>query len=76
MIRLLLLTIPALSIFVGFAMPFFVEGISGFVIAVILIVFGSLVFWLCEIRTKHSLDEETEFNKFLKSDGDDLIERK
>jgi len=73
--RLLLLTISALLIFIGFCIPFMIEGIYGVIMAIVMIIFGSASLWVFEVKTRKSLEKETTFNKILKADGDNFIER-
>ena len=68
--------ISALVIFIGFAMPFEIGGKYGFIVAFVAIIFGAMLFWIVEKRTKHSLDKATPLNKILKAEGDNLIKRK
>jgi len=69
MIRIILLSIPCAIIFAGFATPFVVEGTLGLVMTSVLILFGAVLFWFIEIKTKKSLEEDTLLNKVLNTDA-------
>lgn len=73
--RFILLTLSAATIFVGFGLPFIVDGRLGLVAGGLVVLFGAGVFWLFEMRTKASLEQDSAFNRLLKSDGENLIER-
>lgn len=75
MMRLILLTLSALPIFVGFGLPFMLDGHLGLLAGGLVVLFGAGTFWLVEMKTKRSLEQDTAFNRFLKSDGENLIER-
>ena len=75
MARLMTLTLSTLAIFVGFGLPFVVDGYIGFIVGGLVVLFGSGLFWLFEVKTQKSLEKETSFNNLLKADGDNLIER-
>jgi len=76
MVRLLLLTISCIIIFVGFALPFVMESNTGLIVACMLIILGSVLLWYFEFKSKKSLEEETTLSKILKTDGENIIERK
>jgi len=76
MIRLLLLTISCSIVFIGFEIPFVIEGILGISLAMLLILFGSVVVWIFEFKTKKSLEKNSTLNQILKADGERMIERK
>ncbi len=76
MIRLLLLTISCLIVFIGFSVPFLIEGILGILLAIAFIFFGSLLVWIFEFKTTKSLEKNSTLNRILKSDGENIIERK
>ena len=57
-------------------MPFLVHGASGLVIAGILIFSGTAALWFVEIKSRQALNEDSAFNHILKSEGENLIERK
>lgn len=69
MVRIFLLVIPFAIIFAGFAAPFLVEGAPGLVLAPILILTGSILLCLIEIKTKKSLQRDTLLNRLLNTDA-------
>jgi hypothetical protein len=75
MARLTVLTLSALVIFVGFGLPFMVVGYIGIFFGGLVVLLGVWLLWLCETKTKKSLEEETPLNNFLKADGKNLVER-
>ena len=75
MMRLILLTLPAATILVGFGLPFLLDGHLGLLAGGSVVLFGAGTFWLVEMKTNKSLEKDTAFNRFLKSDGENLIER-
>ena len=76
MIRLLLLSVAGAIVAVGFCVPFARPDIVGIIVAIALVLTGALLFWWIEAATKRSLDEDSGWNRFLKADGDTLLERK
>jgi len=71
MLRLVALIIPALIVMVGFAIPFFVIGIAGYVLAVIVVGIGGAILWWIEKKTASSLNNDTVLNNIINADTDD-----
>lgn len=69
MIRILLLVFPCAIVFAGFAMPFFVEGVTGLIGAIFMVLTGSILLWIIEIRTRASPDKNSLLNKILNTDA-------
>ncbi|MCP4432244.1 MAG: hypothetical protein GY806_14810 [Gammaproteobacteria bacterium] len=69
MIRIVLLSIPCAIIFLGFALPFVVEGTPGLIVALVVILAGTVLLWFIEIKSKKSLEKDTLLNKILNTDA-------
>ena len=65
MLRLLLLSASAIVILAGFSAPFAVEGATGYLLAVMLILIGSAALWYLERKTVSHLDKEGLLNDIL-----------
>lgn len=75
MTRLTILTLSALVIFVGFGLPFVVDGYAGILVGGFVVLFGAGLLWLFEVKTQKSLEKETSLNNLLKAESENLIER-
>lgn len=73
--RLLSLTAAGIVIFAGFGIPVLVPGIRGVALGLGVAAIGALLFWFTEKRTRDALDADSGWNRMLKADGDDLVER-
>jgi len=72
MLRLILISVSAIVIMVGFAIPFFVDGVAGYLLATFFILIASILLWFVENKTTHHLDKDSPLNKILNSkDGPD-----
>ena len=76
MIRLLILAACGSIVFVGFMIPYVLDGKRGVVIGAAVVIIGAALFWILEKRSRHSLESESELNRVLKADGENLVERK
>ena len=74
--RLILITLSASIIFIGFGLPFIFRDLIGFVLAIVFIIIGATLFWFFEGKTKHSLETNSALNKMLKAYGENLITQK
>lgn len=75
MIRLVALSFAGAVVFIGFSIPFLLAGFLGLMVGVITTIAGALLFWFTELKTKKSLHANTTWNRAMKSDGGNLIER-
>lgn len=74
--RLLALSAAGSVVFIGFGLPFLLPpGRQGLIAGVLVVIIGSALLALAESRTKHALDDDTTWNRLMKADGEDLIER-
>ena len=73
--RLIALTCAGAIIFFGFSIPFLLPGGTGLAIGVGTTVVGLLAFWIAELKTKKLLRYNTTWNRTMKVDGENLIER-
>lgn len=70
MIRLIALTASVAVVFSGFSAPFLVSGTKGLLIGAVLVLAGSIALWFAQRLTIHSLDKDTSWNRFIKTDVD------
>lgn len=68
LIRLVALAVSGAIVFAGFGTPFLVPGTKGLVIGLILVLAGSIALWIAQRLTVHSLDADTAWNRFIKTD--------
>ena len=73
--RLLLLGIAAVPVFVGFAIPMAIPGLTGLVLAAALVLGGAWLLWWCERRTRPVLEADSALNRTLKADGENFVGR-
>ncbi len=76
MIRLVLLSVPCVIVFAGFGVPFFVPGGIGLLVGAMAVVFGIILFWIVETKSRGLLRKDTPWNQFVKGGGDDLLGRR
>ena len=70
-IRLLLLVLASVPVFIGFALPFILPGLPGYLLAGALILLGAALLWLFETRSAGWLETSGWFNDLLNTgDGD------
>jgi len=73
--RLIALSFAGAIIFFGFSIPFLLPGGNGLAAGIGTVVVGLAVFWFAELKTKISLREDTTWNRTMKADGKNLIDR-
>ena len=72
MLRLILLSAPAMIIMAGFSVPFAIDGFVGYLSALLLVLIGSAVLWIIERKTIAVLEKDSLLNKILNTiDGPD-----
>ncbi len=73
--RLLALSCAGAIVFFGFSIPFLLPGGKGLAVGVGTAVVGLGAFWFAELKTKNSLRDDTTWNRTMKGDGENLIDR-
>lgn len=75
MLRIVLLSLAGAIILVGFGLPFIILGRTGLALGFVVIAIGSVFFWAIETRTNNFLDEDSGWNRLMKADGENILER-
>lgn len=75
MLRIVLLSFAGAVVFVGFGLPFAVPGRTGLAVGFAVVAIGSVFLWAVETRTNKFLDKNTSWNRLMKTDGENLLER-
>ena len=65
MTRLALLSFAVAVILAGFAAPFFIDGVPGLILCVLVVLSGSTLLWIIEKKTASSLDKDNRLNDIL-----------
>ena len=76
MYRIVFLSLAAAVVFLGFAMPFAIPGMVGWIACALFILLGAFLIWAFEKKTRLSLDNDSRFNKVMKADCENIIERR
>ena len=72
MLRLILLSVPAFLIMLGFALPFVIQGGAGYFLALLSILIGAAALWFIDNKTINHLNKDGMLNKILNTkDGPD-----
>jgi NADH:ubiquinone oxidoreductase subunit 6 (subunit J) len=74
MARIVLLSLAGAIIFAGFGAPFFLSGSVGVFTGGVMVVGGSIAMLLVARKSRKYLDNDTEWNRVMKADGDSLLE--
>lgn len=75
MIRIVLLSLAGFVVFAGCGMLFFVAGRIGIVAGLVTIFAGAVAIWVVEARTNRHLEADSGWNRVMKAEGEDLVER-
>lgn len=75
MARLISLTLAGTLIFAGFGIPFHSPDWRGLVLGAGTIVCGALLLLYVDKRTKNKLEANTAWNRVMKADGKNLVDR-
>ena len=75
MVRIILLALAGSVIFAGIGTIFIIPGSVGLVVGFAVAIFGAVLLWAVEARTRRSLQSDTAFNRLMKVEGDDLLRR-
>ena len=75
MIRLVAMSCAGAVVFVGFSIPFLLPGGTGIIVGTLVVVAGLIALWLAESKTKNLLHTNTKWNRTMKADGENFIER-